>query len=96
MTLESNPPGALIYLNGEEVGRTPVTHDFLWYGDYKVELRKPGYETFTTHTWVGAPWWQLPPIDFAADISPVPLADRQHFSYTMEPASTQPAGLNAR
>jgi hypothetical protein len=91
MTVETNPPGALVYLNGEEVGRSPLTHDFLWYGDYTVELRKPGYETVKTHTWVGAPWWQLPPIDFIADIAPIHLADRQRFTYAMEPASTQPA-----
>ena len=41
--VQSDPPGALVYLNGEEVGRTPLAHDFLWYGNYDVELRsEPG------------------------------------------------------
>src|SRR5688500_8891874 len=40
LTVQSEPPGALVYLNGLEVGRTPVTRDFTWYGVYDVELRK--------------------------------------------------------
>src|SRR5262249_46782603 len=31
LTIKSDPAGALVYLNGLEVGRTPVTRDFLWY-----------------------------------------------------------------
>jgi len=90
MTVQSDPEGALVVLNGEEVGRTPVAHDFLWYGDYTVELRKSGYETLKTHTWVGAPWWQIVPIDFFAEFVPGGLHDRQRFSYEMQPATTQP------
>jgi len=42
LEVESNPPGALVYLNGEEVGRTPMRKEFLWYGTYDVQLRKEG------------------------------------------------------
>src|SRR5258706_9997592 len=45
MTIKSDPPGALVYLNDREIGRTPVTRDFTWYGDYQVEIRKDGYES---------------------------------------------------
>ncbi|HWB52725.1 MAG TPA: PEGA domain-containing protein [Tepidisphaeraceae bacterium] len=30
MVMTSNPPGALVYLNGQEIGRTPLKHEFLW------------------------------------------------------------------
>jgi hypothetical protein len=39
LTIASDPPGALTYINDTEVGRTPVTVPFLWYGDYDVRLR---------------------------------------------------------
>src|SRR5262245_38992736 len=45
MTIESDPPGALVYMNNQEVGRTPVTREFIWYGFYDVQLRRDGYKT---------------------------------------------------
>ena len=42
LQIESNPPGALVHLNGEEVGRTPMRKAFVWYGTYDVQLRKDG------------------------------------------------------
>lgn len=91
MVLTSNPKGALVYLNGEEIGRTPVTYDFLWYGKYDVVLRKEGYVTARTTTKVNPPWWQWIPFDFFAELVPARLRDKQTFTYTLLPASTQPA-----
>ncbi|MGZ3388170.1 MAG: PEGA domain-containing protein, partial [Isosphaeraceae bacterium] len=39
MTIQSDPPGALVYMNDQELGRTPLTKDFTWYGDYDVQVR---------------------------------------------------------
>src|SRR5436190_9742910 len=76
MTIESDPPGALVYLNDTEVGRTPLKKDFTWYGKYDVVLRKDGYEPLQAKTDVNAPWWQWVPFDFFAELSPVRLTDR--------------------
>ena len=83
LTVTSNPPGALVYLNGTEVGRTPLTRDFTWYGTYDVTLRKEGYETLKTEGKVIAPWWQWVPFDLFAEL--LPLHDRQALSYAMHP-----------
>lgn len=91
MVMTSNPSGVLVYLNGEEIGRTPLTHDFLWYGKYSVVLRKDGYKTARTTTNVRPPWWQWIPIDLVAELMPVRLTDKHTFTYTLLPASTQPA-----
>ena len=87
LQIESNPPGALVYLNGEEVGRTPMRKNFLWYGTYDVELRKEGYETLTRRTDVWAPWWQVPPIDLVAELVPTRLEDKHYAKYELEPAT---------
>ena len=87
LTVESNPPGALVYLNGDEVGRTPMRKAFVWYGTYDVQLRKEGYRTLDAETKVWAPWWQIPPIDLLAEV--FPLTDRHRRSYTLTP---EPAG----
>jgi hypothetical protein len=83
LTVTSDPPGALVHLNGQEFGRTPVTRDFTWYGNYDVALRKDGYEPLKTNGKVIAPWWQWVPFDLAAEL--LPLNDRRELSYKLKP-----------
>ena len=87
LTVESDPPGALVYLNGDEVGRTPVTREFLYYGTMDLRLRKDGYRTLEARPRVWAPLWQVPPIDLLAEA--FPLTDRHRVSYKLKP---EPAG----
>ncbi len=97
LTVTSDPPDALLYLNGNEVGRTPYSHDFTWYGTYDVELRKENFQALKTRGKVIAPWWQWIPFDLVAEL--LPLHDRQHLSYTLLPrsaASEDPADLMRR
>jgi hypothetical protein len=42
ITITSDPTGALVHLNDAEVGRTPVTVPFTFYGNYTVRLEHPG------------------------------------------------------
>src|SRR5690348_13497271 len=88
LRVRSDPPDALVYLNDLEIGRTPVTRSFVWYGTYDVELRKEGFEPIKTTAQVWAPWWQWVPIDFLAEF--LPLHDHHELSYTLkEPAIVQ-------
>ena len=97
LQVESDPPGALVYLNGEEAGRTPMRQNFVWYGTYDVELRKDGYQTLHKPTQVWAPWWQVPPIDLFAEL--LPLEDRHYARYSLRPKTevqTAPEEILAR
>jgi hypothetical protein len=87
LTVTTDPPGALVHLNDQEFGRTPVTREFTWYGTYDVQLRKEGYETRKTTGKVIAPWWQWVPIDLVAEL--LPLTDRRQLHYTLKPATQQ-------
>jgi hypothetical protein len=87
LQIQSEPPGALVYLNGEEAGRTPMRRDFLWYGTYDVQLRKEGYVTKTEETRVWAPWWQIPPIDLLAEVIPLPLRDTHSVNCRLRPVT---------
>ena len=91
VTINSNPPGALVYLNDQEVGRTPLTRDFVWYGTYDLAVRKTGYQTKKAGMKVIAPWWQWPPIDLLVEVLPIEATDKRHYTFTLEPASTQAA-----
>lgn len=81
----SDPPGALVHLNGEEAGRTPMRKMFLWYGTYDVQLRKEGYVLRSEKTRVWAPWWQVPPIDFFVELLPFRLRDNHRVIYHLRP-----------
>ena len=89
MDVTSNPPGALVTANDQEVGRTPFTRQFIWYGTYEVQVRKEGYQTLKTGTPVIAPWWQWMPFDFIAEILPLRLEDHHEISYTLKPFSDE-------
>ena len=96
MTVDSNPPGALVYLNDQEVGRTPMTRDFKWYGDYDIQIRLEGYETLKTHQMLAAPAWNWVPLDMFAYLIPVTFKDHKSLSYTLkplDPSLDQPAPL---
>ncbi|HXE55781.1 MAG TPA: PEGA domain-containing protein [Tepidisphaeraceae bacterium] len=89
LTVQSNPPGALVYMNDIEVGRTPLTKRFTWYGTYEVEVRKEGYQTLRTATPVIAPWWQWMPFDLGAELFPAMLDDHHTLTYALKPLSNQ-------
>ncbi len=91
LTIKSEPAGALVSLNDLEVGRTPITRDFTWYGTYDVELRAQGFEPLRTRGKVIAPWWQWIPFDLFADILPLHFKDHQELNFTMKPIKAEAA-----
>lgn len=91
LDVTSDPPGALVYLNDQEVGRTPLQRDFTWYGTYDVAVRKEGFETLKTSSKVMAPWWQWPPIDLFAELLPLRLQDKQKLHYTLNASGPAPS-----
>ena len=85
MTIKTDPPGALVYLNDLEVGRTPLTRDFMWYGNYDVEVRKDGYQTLKTHQWVVAPKYLWVPFDLFMELQPATVTDHHDLFFKLEP-----------
>lgn len=86
LMVQSNPPGALVLLEGKEVGYTPTAVDFTYYGTREITLIKDGYETLTVLQKVPTPWYQIPGVDFFSDnLLPYRIADRHSFSYSMNP-----------
>lgn len=90
MTVRSDPPGALVMVDGEEVGYTPCSVPFVYYGTREITLVKPGYETLTTMQKVQTPWYQYFPIEFFSDMSPTKITDRHVFTYQLQPQAVVP------
>ena len=88
LTIETDPQGAIVTLNDEEIGATPVSRDFLWYGDYDVLIRKEGYETLSTHWLIPRPWYAIPPIDFFVEsLWPGWIHDAHFKEFVLTPTS---------
>jgi hypothetical protein len=68
MTIRSNPSNALVILDGQEVGFTPVSVPFNYYGVRQIKLVKDGYETKIINQHVTAPWYQKPGVDFVSEV----------------------------
>ena len=85
MTITSDPPGALVLVSDEEKGRTPVTFEFVWYGDYDIILRLEGYETLKTAANINPPWYEIPPVDLLSELAPWTYRDRRFLHYTLVP-----------
>lgn len=92
--VQTDPPGALVTINDEEVGVSPVKFSFLWYGDYELILRRPGYRTMRTHFMLEAPWYQLPPADLVAEtLVPWTIKDEHTLpTYTLQPEEPAQVG----
>ena len=67
MTITSDPPGAMVYIDNHQIGPTPISHDFTYYGTRNFRLEKDGYETVNELRNIKAPWYQIPPLDFFSD-----------------------------
>lgn len=91
MTIRSNPPGALVYIDDNEIGTTPISTDFVYYGTRKIRLVKDGYETLTVLQPVRAPWYQIPPLDFFSEnLVPGEIRDRRTLTYQLHPQMVTP------
>src|SRR5437016_1011964 len=42
--ITSNPPGAVVFRDGQPIGLTPVEQPFIYYGRYRFRLVKDGFE----------------------------------------------------
>ncbi len=82
LTINTEPSGALVMLNDEEIGISPVTVNFQWYGDYKVRIQKEGFETIDTHRNLKAPLHDAAGLDLLATIWPERRED--HYTWTFE------------
>jgi len=82
----SNPPGATVYLDGKEIGRTPVSTNFNHYGKREFRIVKQGYETKTELKPVRAPWYQWIGIDFVSEVLlPGKLTDHKYYEFELQP-----------
>ena len=94
--VDTDPPGALVWINDAQIGRSPVdagiTHD----GVYDLRIEKEGYEPIVTGATVNGPLWDQPPLDFFAEILPVDARNHTRWRFVLRARDESDADLAAR
>jgi hypothetical protein len=90
LTIRTNPPGARVYVNDQLKGESPVTYDFVWYGWYRLTIRKDGFERLDDRRRLGTPFYLWIPLDLAMELLPLTIHDHRTWSYTLAPAQELP------
>lgn len=86
LTVVTEPAEAVVWLNDEEIGVSPVTVNFNWYGDYRVRIEKPGYEILNTHRKLDRPTHDRFPLDFFAEVLwPGRIEDAYTWNFELAP-----------
>lgn len=89
ITITSEPQGALVFLNDEEVGRTPLTVPFVYYGVYDVRLEAEGCQTLWTKERAEQPMWDYMGPDIIAEALPWGAKSRQEWHFKLPPAQPE-------
>ena len=89
VTVTSEPPGAVVWLNDVEVGRTPVKTAFTYYGVYDVRLRREGYEPLNTSKNAKAPLAEVPPVDIFTTAWPGRVKTNLVWHFDLKPVEPQ-------
>jgi hypothetical protein len=67
MTIRTSPPGAQVFVDDQEIGTTPCSASYVYYGTRKITVMKDGYRTETIFQKFNPPWYEIPPLDFVSE-----------------------------
>jgi hypothetical protein len=91
LTVRTNPPGALLYVDDYPIGTTPCSTNFTYYGTRKIRLVRDGYETLTVMQSIPAPWYEYTPFDFVAEnFVPGQIHDQRTLDFQLRPQVVVP------
>jgi hypothetical protein len=91
LTIISDPPGATVFIDNDEVGVTPCSVSYIYYGTRQITLVKDGYETRTLLQEMPAPWYEYFPIELVTEnFIPWELRDERTVEYTLLPQALTP------
>lgn len=95
LTVETEPPGALVYLDAKELGRTPLTVPFAHGGVRELLVlhdegvmrdgERVTFEPVRLRREIGSWAFDVFPFDVFTSLSPVPLHDEEHVRVELTP-----------
>lgn len=86
MLVRTYPEGALVTVDSQPMGHSPVQVPYTYYGTREIKLEKDGYQTVKVQQNIKPPWWQIPPLDFFTDnFAFRELRDQRVLDFQLEP-----------
>ncbi len=99
ITVQTNPSNALVYIDDQLIGESPVTIPFTYYGTRKIMIEKRDddekltHERTTAYEKIKTPVYEIFPLDFVSELVwPLELKDEHILAYDLvelEPLSTK-------
>lgn len=84
--VETNAPGAMISVDGKQIGASPADSRWEYAGYYQINAVAPGYQPLTERVWIRPKWYEYPPFDFVAEVLwPFRIEDVRRIQLQMEP-----------
>jgi hypothetical protein len=100
LILRSDPPGATVVVNGDEVGVAPAKVRFETYGAFEVVMSAPHCRRLRAQVPVQPPWYEQIPFDFFSEtLWPRMIHDEHLVTLKLEPfqeGEAAGAGLDER
>lgn len=91
MTIRTNPPGAVAFVDSQRIGVTPVSTPFTYYGTRTIQLFKDGFEPLSVKQRFPVPWYEYPPLDFVVEnLWPYETRDERVVDFEMIPQRIVP------
>lgn len=91
LSITSEPSGARVWINDQEVGRTPISQNVIYSGTYKIRCEQESCETTTIMHDVRTPWYLYPGADFISEnFVPGELRDNQKCHVVLPPKRVVP------
>ena len=85
LQIRTEPEGALVRVNGREIGRSPIDWRFQHYGTVLVEAEFDGYLPAQTEVRLKTPWYEYPVADLFSDVLiPTTIKDNHEVVITLE------------
>ena len=72
LRVTTEPQGALVRLDEDVIGRSPLEHEFVHGGQRRLSLYLPGYRTWSRRIDLQMPWYSRFPMDLVTELI-VPL-----------------------
>jgi len=106
MSVVTEPAGAKVYVDGDEVGTSPVSVPFTHYGTREVHViypneaqegNAPGYQSQRRHVDLRPPFYEIMPFDLIAEaLYPGTLVDDHPVVFRLREVDTDQAALVER
>ncbi|MFN3466477.1 MAG: PEGA domain-containing protein [Candidatus Brocadiales bacterium] len=97
MVINTDPPGAQVFLDDEPIGESPVKLPYAYYGTRKITIEKRDKDGRLTHKRLTVmanlkpPYYQFFPVDvFSELVVPVTIKDKRTFDFQLEPVEFRP------